>query len=105
MQAGAQLKLIDHLDIKTINDDEKLINARMQAVMIARSPSFFETEYFLVSDKGPVKMPTPAGTALVSEQLRLPGKFTIHVWLFHWRGDLDALTTRAIIVLGPSMRF
>ena len=36
----------------------------VQAVMIARSPSFFETEYFLVTDHGPVKLPFPTKSSL-----------------------------------------
>jgi prolyl oligopeptidase len=36
----------------------------VQAVMIARSPSFFETEYYLVTGKGPVRMPFPTRSSL-----------------------------------------
>ncbi|MDP1738523.1 MAG: prolyl oligopeptidase family serine peptidase [Caulobacter sp.] len=34
-------------------------DGKVQAVMAVRSPSFFESEYFLITDTGPVKLPFP----------------------------------------------
>ncbi|HRD26812.1 MAG TPA: prolyl oligopeptidase family serine peptidase [Caulobacter sp.] len=39
-------------------------DGKVQAVIAARSPSFFETEYWLITDQGPIKLPFPMKTAL-----------------------------------------
>ena len=36
----------------------------VKAVIATRSPSFFETEYWLITDQGPVKLPFPMKTSL-----------------------------------------
>ncbi|MEQ1756140.1 MAG: prolyl oligopeptidase family serine peptidase [Micropepsaceae bacterium] len=49
-------------------------NGKVQAVIFFRYPSFFETEYYLSTDNGPVKLPFPLKSslkALVAHQLIL----------------------------------
>ncbi len=86
----------------------------VQAVMIARSASFFETEYFLATDQGPVKMPFPTRSSLRG---LLDGKLVFSLdedWAAQdlKQGDLAAIdlealtadpaTARATLILRPS---
>jgi len=84
----------------------------VQAVMVSRSPSFFETETHLVTDRGLTRMPFPAKYSLagyVQDQL----VFTIEE---DWQGfqtgdllsydlsDLKAGRPRAVLIHRPSER-
>ncbi len=89
-------------------------DGKVQAVMIARSPSFFETEYFLVTDHGPVKMPFPTRSSLQG----LVGGHLVFTLEEDWaaqnlkQGDLasidlaalkaDPATARATLILRPT---
>lgn len=86
----------------------------VRAVMAVRSPSFFESEYFLITDRGPVKLPFPARSTLqglVGGQL----VFTLEEdWTAHGlkQGDLaavdlaalkaDAATAKPVLILRPT---
>lgn len=70
----------------------------VQAVMAARSPSFFETEYFLLTDQGPIRMPFPTRSSL---QGLLNGKLVFSVdedWAAQdlKQGDLAAIDLEAL---------
>ena len=89
-------------------------DGRLQAVLLYRSPKFFETEYSLLTDKGPVRMPMPNKTSIagyVDDQLILTleenwGRFKIGDLVGLDLSDLKAAPTAAkpYLILRPGAR-
>ena len=93
-------------------------NGRVQAVVFTRYPSFFETEYYLSTDGGPVRLPFPLKSSLqtlVSKQIVLTleqdwawgGASFVKGTLLSF--DLEALkrdsaTAKATVVYAPGGR-
>jgi prolyl oligopeptidase len=91
-------------------------DGKVQAVMAARAPSFFETEISLLTDKGPVKLPFPTKSSI---QGLVQGRLVLSLeedWDAQGlkQGDLasfdlaaikaDAAKAKATLILRPTAR-